>query len=102
MLRRFPLALVYLLSGLILGPAYFTVLVTGWSVSLTVAILAALPVLLGFSLIVRACAAFERILAAGLLGAHVGPAWRPDYQRGVVARLKAWITDWRRGASRRS
>jgi signal transduction histidine kinase len=93
-LRRFPLALVYLLSGLILGPAYFTVLVTGWSVSLTVAILAALPVLLGFSLIVRACAALERILAAGLLGAHVGPAWRPDYQRGVIARLKAWITDW--------
>jgi signal transduction histidine kinase len=93
-LRRFPLALIYLLSGLVLGPAYFTVLVTGWSVSLTVMILAALPVLLAFSLLVRACAAFERVLAAGLLGAAVGPAWRPDYQRGVVARLKAWVTDW--------
>jgi signal transduction histidine kinase len=93
-LRRFPFALVYLLSGLVLGPLYFTLLVTGWSVSLTVMILAALPVLLAFSLLVRACAAFERVLAAGLLGAAVGPPWRPDYQHGVVARLKAWITDW--------
>jgi signal transduction histidine kinase len=93
-LRRFPLALVYLLSGLVLGPIYFTVLVTGWSVSLSVMILAALPVLLAFSLVVRACAAFERLLAAGLLNAVVGPPWRPDHQHGVVARLKAWITDW--------
>ena len=56
MLRRFPLAFVYHLSGLVLGSLYFTVLVTGWSVALTTAIIAALPVLLAFSLVVRGCA----------------------------------------------
>jgi len=100
-LRRFPLALIYHLAGLVLGPLYLTVLITGWSVSLTVAILAALPVLLAFSLLVRGCAATERALAAALLGAQVGPAWRPDGQHGVVARLRAWLTSgaaWREQA----
>ena len=98
MLRRFPLAFVYHLSGLVLGGIYFTILVTGWSVALTTAIIAALPVLLAFSLVVRACAATERALAFALLGAHVGPSWRPDGQRGVIARLRAWLTSgaaWR-------
>jgi signal transduction histidine kinase len=100
-LRRFPSALVYQVAGLILGPLYFTVLVTGWSISLTTAIIAALPVLLVFSLVVRGCAAAERGIAASLLGAQVGPSWRPDGQHGVVARLRVWLTSgaaWREQA----
>ena len=76
-------------------------LVTGWSVALTTAIIAALPVLLAFSLVVRACAATERALASALLGAHAGPSWRPDGQKGVIARLRAWLTSgasWREQA----
>jgi signal transduction histidine kinase len=100
-LRRFPLAFAYHLSGLLLGTLYFTVLVTGWSIALTTAIIAALPVLLAFSLVVRGCAATERALAAALVGADVGPSWRPDGQKGVIARLRTWLTSgaaWREQA----
>jgi signal transduction histidine kinase len=100
-LQRFPLAFAYHLSGLALGTLYFTVLVTGWSIALTTAIIAALPVLLAFSLVVRACASTERALASALLGAHVGPSWRADGQKGVIARLRAWLTSgaaWREQA----
>ena len=101
MLRRFPLSFVYLLSGLALGTVYFTILVTGWSIALTTAIIAALPVLLAFSLVVRGCAAVERALASALLGGQVGPSWRQDGQKGVIARLRAWLTSgaaWREQA----
>jgi signal transduction histidine kinase len=100
-LRRFPLAFAYHLSGLVLGGIYFTILVTGWSIALTTAIIAALPVLLAFSLVVRGCAATERALASAMLGAHAGPSWRADGQKGVIARLRAWLTSgaaWREQA----
>lgn len=66
----------YLLLGLLLGPLWFTVLVTGVSVGLSLLVVALLgvPVLLGLWYVSRACANVERVAANVLLGTDIAPA----------------------------
>jgi signal transduction histidine kinase len=100
-LRRFPGPFLYLLSGLVLGPLYFSVLLTGWILALTIPVLGTIPVVLLMIVLVRAFAAGERAMATALLGAEVGPAWRPAPGGGLLERMRAWITDrdmWREQA----
>jgi hypothetical protein len=77
---------------------YFTVLVTGWSVALTIPVLGTVPVVLLMIVLLRAFAAGERAMATSLLGAEVGPAWRAAPHGGLLERMRAWVTDrdtWR-------
>jgi signal transduction histidine kinase len=101
LLRRFPGPFAYLVGGLALGSVYFTVLVTGWSLALTIPVLGTIPVLLLMIVLLRAFAAGERAMATSLLGADVGPAWRPAPQGGLLERMRDWVTDrdtWREQA----
>jgi hypothetical protein len=81
---------------------YFTVLVTGWSVALTIPVLGTVPVVLLMIVLLRAFAAGERAMATSLLGAEVGPAWRAAPHGGLLERMRAWVTDrdtWREQGS---
>ena len=97
--RRTLLALAFVASGLPLGIAWFVLLVTGWSLGLGLAItLLGLPILIALGAACHAAAALERSLANTLLGAGARrPAKRP-VPRGILARLRDWVTDravWR-------
>ncbi|MDX6555936.1 MAG: hypothetical protein QOD86_2131 [Miltoncostaeaceae bacterium] len=97
--RRTPLALAFVLSGLPLGIAWFVLLVTGWSLGLGLAItLLGLPILIALGAACHGAAALERSLANALLGTDARrPAKRP-VPRGILARLRAWVSDpavWR-------
>jgi len=101
MLRRFPGPFLYLLGGLALGSVYFAVGVTGWSLALTIPVLGTVPVVLLMIVLVRGFAAGERAMATSLLGAELGPVWRPAPCGGLLERMRAWITDrdmWREQA----
>ena len=76
--------LVYLLSALVLGPVWFTALVTVWSLCLGLAITPfVIPVLIVLAFMTRGFAAVEAELARSLLEVHAeapvgGPA-RPGF-----------------------
>ena len=74
--------LAYLLSALVLGHAWFIVLVVGWSLCLSVLITPlVIPFLIGLAAAVRGCAQIEASLARGLLDTRVrGPRFPP---RGI-------------------
>jgi uncharacterized membrane protein len=90
-------ALFYMLLALITGVVYFTVVVTGLSLSLGLMILIiGLPVTLLFIGAVRAISLAEGRLVEGLLGVRMPRRPRTvGAQGGIVERVKSWFTDWR-------
>lgn len=93
--RRTWLAIVYMLTAFPLGLAYFVILVTGLSLGLGLAILwVGIPILLLVAAGWWVFAAFERLLARGLLGIDCGPNPRPwESQQGALGKLRAHLTD---------
>ncbi len=88
--------ILYLLLGLPLGTLYFTVLVTGVSVGVSMLIVAlvGIPILMGLWYVVRGFMGFERGLAVGLLDVEIAPIARaPDMTGGLWTRFKAMIRD---------
>ncbi len=90
-------AFAYLLLGLPLGVLEFTVVITGLSVGLGLAItLLGIPVLIGTCFVIRGFADFERRLAISLLDAPMPPARRNlDEPGGFWARLRSMATSRR-------
>jgi hypothetical protein len=93
--------IAYLLLGLPLGTVWFTVLVTGVSVGISMLVVALLgiPILWGMWYIVRAFANVERGTTNALLGRHVPLAPLSSSDRGNVwVRLRSMSRDrdrWR-------
>jgi hypothetical protein len=88
--------LLYLLLGLPLGTLYFTALVTGFSVGLSMLVLAlvGIPLLIGLWYLIRGFMALEHGLASGLLHVDIAPlAPVPPRTKGWWARFKALWTD---------
>jgi hypothetical protein len=69
------LDIVYLLLGLPLGTAYFTVLVTGFSLGIGLMVLAlvGIPILIGLWYVAHACMQLERAMAIGMVGVDMPP-----------------------------
>lgn len=93
-------ALFYALLSLATGVLYFSVVVTGLSTSLGLAILViGLPVALLFLAIVRAFSLVEGRLVEALLGVRMPrrPRIVPGADAGdsLMKRIKAWLTDYR-------
>ena len=78
--------IAFLLIGLPLGTIWFTVLVTGVSVALSMLVIALLgiPMLLGLWYVTRSLANVERRVANALLGQHVGGDRSRDTAHGGV------------------
>ena len=95
------LNIVYLLLGLPLGTLYFTLLVTGFSVGVSLIVIALLgiPILIGLWYVVRGVMVFERGLASTLLDIEIGPIPAlPSVDGGLWSRFKAFMSDgptWR-------
>jgi hypothetical protein len=93
--------IAYLLLGLPLGTVWFTLLVTGVSVGISMLVVALLgiPILLGVWYSTRAFANVERVTANRLLGLRLAPASMASAGRGNVwSRLRAMTVDrsrWR-------
>lgn len=91
--------LAYVASALVAGPAWFTLLVTGWALGLGLAItLLGIPILLGVGAAAAMCASAERAMANALLDAAIPPRRTPGWDRSLVRGLRAWLTDgdaWR-------
>jgi signal transduction histidine kinase len=83
--------LVYLVSALVLGPVWFTALVTGWSLALGLAITPfVIPVLLVLAFMTRGFAAVEAELARSLLDVDAqAPMQAARSQRGFWAWFRA-------------
>lgn len=94
--------LALLVSGIPLGVAWFTLLVTGWSLGLGLAItLVGLPVLLGLAYAVRAGAELERRLLEVLTGVRAARPDRRLWRGGLLVTLRAAVTEaglWREQA----
>jgi uncharacterized membrane protein len=90
-------ALFYMFITLVTGIVYFTVAVTGVTLSASLAILiVGLPVLLLFLAIVRAISLAEGRMVEGLLGVRMPRRPRVMAQQGsVLERIKSWLTDAR-------
>jgi signal transduction histidine kinase len=89
--------LLFMLSALVLGPLWFSVLVAGWSMCAGFAITPlVIPLLIGLALITRAFAAAESALARALLGidAH-GPAPPPPGRFWMRFRALLGPSFWR-------
>ncbi len=71
--------LLYVLTPLVLGPVWFSALVTGWSLCLGLAVTPlVIPMLIGLAFMTRGFAAVEAELARSLLDVEAGaPAARP-------------------------
>ena len=92
--RRLGLDTVYLVTGLPMGILAFTVVVTGWSLSLGLAItLIGLPIALLTVALSRALATVERRRAELVLGAPLQARYRSWTQGSVWARLRAVFAD---------
>jgi signal transduction histidine kinase len=92
--RRLAADTLYLALGLPLGILTFTWVVTGWSVSLGLAItLIGLPLAVLTVLGSRGLAHLERRRAALVLGAPVPERYRRADAPGIVPRLKALLAD---------
>jgi hypothetical protein len=92
--------ILYLFLGLPLGILYFTVLVIGVSVgvSLIVVALVGLLILMGLWYVVRGFMGLERSLAMGLLGVRIAPIPPLPEAEGLWTRFKAFTADrptWR-------
>ncbi len=84
-------SMLYLLFGLPLGTVYFTVLVTGLSLGVSLLLLALLgiPILIGLWHVVHGFAKFERALTMGLLEVEVAPiSPLPERSAGLWDHLK--------------
>ena len=92
-------ATAFLLSGLPLGIAWFTILVTAWSLLVGLAITPlVLPLAFGMPFLIRACASLEASLARETLGVRVYPPHRTIVNQSFFRRCFGWITDpamWR-------
>lgn len=91
-------ALFYLLLALATGVAYFTIVVTGLSLSLgTLVLIIGLPIALLFLAVVRAVSFAEGRIVEGLLGIRMPrrPRTVAVGDGGLVARIKGWLTDYR-------
>ena len=87
---------VYMLLGLPLGIAYFTLLVTGISLGTGLLLLAlvGVPILIGVAIGARVMMRFERELAVGLLGADIGEVpVLPRAESNLLAKLRALFQD---------
>jgi signal transduction histidine kinase len=92
--RRLGLDTLYLVTGLPMGILTFTVVVTGWSLALGLAItLIGLPVALLTVTLSRALAAVERRRAQLVLGAPLEARYRSWTRGSVWARLRAVFAD---------
>lgn len=91
----------YLILGLPLGTAWFTVLISGYTtaISMLVVALLGIPMLLGMWYVTRWSANIERSTATALLGRHLSPAPMTSPDRGNVwVRLRSMSRDrdrWR-------
>lgn len=91
-------SLFYLLLALATGIVYFTIVVTGLSLSLGLMILIiGLPIALLFLAIVRAVSFAEGRIIEGLLGVRMPrrPRTVAVGDGGFLARIKGWLTDYR-------
>jgi signal transduction histidine kinase len=92
--RRLAADTLYLALGLPMGILTFTWVVTGWSVSLGLAItLIGLPLAVLTIVVSRALATAERRRAALVLARPVAERYRRPDADGIVARLKALLAD---------
>ena len=91
----------YLLLGLPLGTAWFTVLISGYTTAISILVVALLgiPMLLGMWYVTRWSANVERSTANALLGHHLSPAPMASPDRGNLwVRLRSMSRDrdrWR-------
>jgi len=92
-------SLFYMLLALATGTLYFTLVVTGLSMSLGLAVLIiGIPFFLLFVAVTRAVSLAEGRLIEALLGERMPrrPRLAPaSTGEGMVARVKAWLTDYR-------
>lgn len=90
-------ALFYMVLSLATGVLYFTVVVTGLSMSVGLSVLiVGLPLALLFLGIVRAVSLAEGRVVEGLLGERMPRRPRNVGQTGtIVDRIKSWLTDYR-------
>jgi hypothetical protein len=89
-------SIAFLLIGLPLGTIWFTVLVTGISVALSMLVVALLgiPMLVGLWYVTRACANVERSVANALVGQHLPRSSMHSPHRGNLwVRLRAMTRD---------
>lgn len=90
-------ALFYMLLALVTGTIYFTIVVTGLSLTFGLSILIiGIPLALLFIAIVRAVSLAEGRLVEGLLGLRMPRRPRTVGQTGNLwERIKSWFTDYR-------
>ncbi len=90
-------AFFYLLLSLATGVAYFTIAVTGVSLSLSMSILIiGIPVILLFLALVRSVSFIEGRLVEGLLGVRMPRRPRVVTRQGkIIERVKWWLKDRR-------
>ncbi len=91
-------ALFYLLLALVTGVTYFTIVVTGVSVTLgTLILIIGVPMALLTLAVVRAISFAEGRIVEGLLGVRMPRRPRTVEGAGgdIWARIKGWLTDWR-------
>lgn len=95
-------ALALVASAIPLGTLWFSILVTGWSLGLGLAItLLGLPILLGLAHTVRVCAEVERRLLEGLTGVRLARPTESFGGRSLIGHLRFLATDamvWREQA----
>jgi len=90
-------SLMYMLLSLATGVIYFTIVVTGFSLSVGMAILIiGIPIMLLFLGVVRAVSLVEGRLIEALLGERMPrrPALSPS-EGGIFKRIKWWLLDYR-------
>ncbi|MDP2233884.1 MAG: sensor domain-containing protein, partial [Actinomycetota bacterium] len=90
-------ALLYMLLAFVTGIVYFTVVVTGISLSLGLLVLIiGVPVALLFLAVVRAVSLAEGRMVEGLLGVRMPRRPRLVGAQGdIFTRIKSWVTDYR-------
>jgi len=93
-------SLFYMLLAFVTGIIYFTIVVTGVSLSLGMMILIiGVPIALLTLGIVRAVSFAEGRLVEGLLGVRMPRRPRiatgPSTDQRLISRIKSWLTDWR-------
>lgn len=90
-------SLFYLLLSLATGVLYFTLVVTGLSLTLgTLVLIIGLPIALVVLAVVRAVSLAEGRLVEGMLGTRMPRRPRTaGVQGNLLERIKGWLTDWR-------
>jgi len=92
-------SLLYMLLAMATGIVYFTVVVTGLSLTLgTLILIVGLPIALLLLAVVRAISFAEGRIVEGMLGVRMPRRPRVvsgTSSAGLLARIKSWLTDWR-------